>query len=686
VTGTAVYVDPGRVRELAQALDGLVAALGAEAPVISGGLGGWGSRLDCGPLRGRIGALRSESATMWKRFTLALVAENQGSIRPAGHDPLAGMWSIGWNPTPEQLAAAGAVLAGSLSKAMADDPQDPIVRRRLADIGVALRHGKDDAAFNASFYANGGAAAAASVARFLHVADGTHGTDPLSAGSDAIVADFAAGVAATSAMVADGRIRHGEHVLDALVHPAGDDFWSVGMLFARGPEGTAYGKAFLADLGRSVLDWRSRNPDAVTYFHSEVVSKYPVPSGFIGAKGSWYDELGLRPDYLSQGAERQRSHVDALLANDPARNVLGVLGQNAAASTALLGGENGLRYARQLLDPRWAVPGTGGRGDEPAARVIRAGTVPRDLGAGAELRTQAAANVFQAAEQVERWLHDPNRSEPDRTDFPSLPGDLTRALGATTRTYLYDLAASTENFRTAADSAVLSDGAYLVQSDEDTVTAVLKLVYGDRDEWIALEGALDAQVAAAALEQAQDPKEAAKEKGINQLAWFGGLAGLMAPTGLGREYAQITTQSEKEARNATMVKILVNSGVDAMAAGLGANPATLPLGIAMAAAAPSLTERLPSGSPADYTSIEDEIRRGQERFQLPVAQGLISSGHLDAPVGRSWFRGGYIRIQDDEEAKDFEKWWTTRGEDFTDYEMKARFPYNDATAAIRRPD
>lgn len=681
MTGTAVYVDPGRVRELAQALDGLVAALGAEAPVISGGLGGWGSRLDCGPLRGRIGALRSESATMWKRFTLALVAENQGSIRPAGHDPLAGMWSIGWNPTPEQLAAAGAVLAGSLSKVMADDPQDPIVRQRLADIGVALRHGKDDAAFNASFYANGGAAAAASVARFLHVADGTHGTDPLSAGSDAIVADFAAGVAATSAMVADGRIRHGEHVLDALVHPAGDDFWSVGMLFARGPEGTAYGKAFLADMGRSVLDWRSRNPDAVTYFHSEVVSKYPVPSGFIGAKGSWYDELGLRPDYLSQGAEGQRSHVDALLANDPARNVLGVLGQNAAASTALLGGENGLRYARQLLDPRWAVPGTDGRGDEQAARVIRAGTVPRDLGAGAELRTQAAANVFQAAEQVERWLHDPNRSEPDRTDFPSLPGDLTRALGATTRTYLYDLAASTKRPTNEDDGAVLSDGLYQVQSDDQSVKAVLRLIYEDRAEWAALQGSVDAGVAAAAAAQATSPEGTADE-----LGWYGTLAGLMAPTGLGREYNAITTEAEDKARSAMMMKVIVNGGVDALAGGLGANPATLPLGIAIAAGTPALTESLPSGSPANYESIDQEIIRGAERFQLPVAQGLISSGKLPAPLDRSWFRGGVIRIQNEDEAKNFEKWWTTRPRNITQYEELAKVPYNDATRAVHRPD
>jgi hypothetical protein len=94
---------------------------------------------------------------------------------------------------------------------------------------------------------------------------------------------------------------------------------------------------------------------------------------------------------------------------------------------------------------------------------------------------------------------------------------------------------------------------------------------------------------------------------------------------------------------------------------------------------------LPSGSPPDYTDVDDEVRRGQERFQLPVAQGLISSGYLPAPVDRTWFRGGYIRVRGDSEAKDFEKWWTTRGEDFTAYEQKAQLPYNDATAAIRRP-
>lgn len=678
MSGTAVYVNPGRVRDLARALDALVATLQAEAPVISGGLGGWGSRLGCGPLRDRIGALRSESATMWKRFTLALVAENQGSIRPAGHDALAGMWSIGWNPTPEQMAAAGAVLAGSLSKAMAEDPRDPIVRQWLADIGAALGHGKDDAAFTASFYANGGAASAASVARFLHLAEGTTGTAPLSAGSTAIVADFAGSVAAASAMVADGRIEHGEHLLDAVVHPAGDDFWSVGMLFAHGPRGTEYGKAFLADVGRSVLDWRSRNPDGVTYFHSQVVSKYPVPSGFIGTKGSWYDELGLRPDHLSQGMDDQRAHVDALIANDPARNVLGVLGQNAAASAAVLGGENGLRYARQLLDPRWAVPGTDGRGDESAALVIRAGTVPRDLGAGAELRTQAAANVFQAAEQAEKWLHDPKRSDADREAFPSLPGDLTRALGLTTRTYLWDLARSTQRSTNKGEGVVEVDSAFLVQSDVDTVTAVLKLVYGDRAEWAALEGTLDAQVAVSAAAQATHPKTTA-----NHLSWFGALAGLMAPTGLGREYDAITTEAETNARRATMMKVLVNGGVDAIAAGLGPNPATMPLGLAITAATPALTEAMPVASPPDYTSIKKAILAGDERFQLPVAQGLISCKEIPPPVEQPWFRDGQIQILSGKEADQFETWWSLQPDGVTAYEEKAKYAYSLATREIR---
>ena len=132
--------------------------------------------------------------------------------------------------------------------------------------------------------------------------------------------------------------------------------------------------------------------------------------------------------------------------------------------------------------------------------------------------------------------------------------------------------------------------------------------------------------------------------------------------------------------------MIVNGGVDALAGGLGANPATLPLGIAIAAGTPALTESLPSGSPANYESIDQEIIRGAERFQLPVAQGLISSGTLPAPLDRSWFRGGVIRIRNEDEAKNFEKWWTTSPRSITQYEELAKVPYNDATRAVHRPD
>ncbi|HEV7824898.1 MAG TPA: hypothetical protein VGP02_08330 [Mycobacteriales bacterium] len=276
---------------------------------------------------------------MWRRFTLALVAANQGAIRIPGPDPHAGMWPVPWDPTPEQVARLATVLAGTLAESLADDLHDPIVRRRVSDLAAALRRNTDDPAFNIAFYSSGGAAMAAGVARRLHDVDGTHDHDPLSAESDAIVAHFAYSVATTSAMVDDGRIQHGERLLGPIVHPAGGDFWSTGMLFANGSDGRQYGAQFLADVGRSVLDWRRQHPDGRP---PRAATGLPHPgSGRAGDRG----RSGARERPVPEHPRRARSE---------------------------------------------------------RRRVDRAGTVPRVLGEGGLLGTRAAANVFQAADNAQK--------------------------------------------------------------------------------------------------------------------------------------------------------------------------------------------------------------------------------------------------------------------------------------------
>jgi hypothetical protein len=97
------------------------------------------------------------------------------------------------------------------------------------------------------------------------------------------------------------------------VHPAGDDFWSVGMLFAHGPTGTEYGKAFLVEVGRSVLDWRAKNPDGISYLPPTYDSKtapYPQVNrdGYLGNPDSWYGALGsVRTTAVWVATTRRRS-------------------------------------------------------------------------------------------------------------------------------------------------------------------------------------------------------------------------------------------------------------------------------------------------------------------------------------------------------------------------------------------
>jgi hypothetical protein len=568
------------------------------------------------------------------------------------------MWPVPWDPTPEQVARLATVLAGTLAESLARDLHDPIVRRRVSDLAAALRHNADDPAFNIAFYSSGGAAMAAGVARRLHDADGTHDHDPLSAESDAIVADFAYSVAATSAMVDDGRIQHGERLLDPIVHPAGGDFWSAGMLFAHGPKGTEYGKGFLAAAGRSVLDWRRQHPDGITYFDgTKVVSKYPVPSGYVGDKGSWYDHLGLRPDYLTQGADEQATTVGAVLANDPTRNILGVLGQNGGASTELLGGENGRRYAKDLLDPRWVIPHTGEKGDESAARVILAGTVPRVLGEGGLLRTQAAANVFQAADNAQR------------SGLDRLPADLTRALGGMARTYILDLARSTRTKYHLDDMPEAVGSSYIVQSDDPTVRGVLSLLYWSPEQWGALQGTAEAQFCAATAARFT------KNDAADDFSNFARLLGAMSSTEAGHKRSLIEAQVAAQTRQATFVKVLVNGGTDVIAAVASGNPATLPIGLALTFAAPALIEALPSTPLPDLAPVDSIHEANLGRLQVPLVQGLIDAGKLPPPVGKPWFQNGVIQLESPEDIGGFAAWWGSRAARYTTHEEFARFVF-----------
>jgi hypothetical protein len=326
--------------------------------------------------------------------------------------------------------------------------------------------------------------------------------------------------------------------------------------------------------------------------------------------------------------------IDAVLKNDPSRNILNILGDNRDASIALLSGETwpggrtgggglidarkGLRAAQDLVDPRWAIPNMDGKGDGAAAKVIQVATTPRRLGSGADLQTWAAANVFQAADYAQQWLD--KRTEMEKQQFPRLPDRLTRALGGTARAYLYDLAISTNTTqeRVGGDEVVASaerigPGVFQVQADLFTVDSVLRLVSVDTTEWGALQGAVDAQVVAAAATQERDPF------GPIALRGTGALAGIVMSIDQHRVRDRIDEEAAGTARAAMYQKILVTGGADAATAAVGG--AAPPLGIVLAAATPWVTESL-SGPPArDYTPIAHAILVGRGRFKQQIAQG-----------------------------------------------------------------
>jgi hypothetical protein len=189
---------------------------------------------------------------------------------------------------------------------------------------------------------------------------------------------------------------------------------------------------------------------------------------------------------------------------------------------------------------------------------------------------------------------------------------------------------------------------FQVQADLFTVDSVLRLVSVDTTEWGALQGAVDAQVVAAAATQERDPF------GPIALRGTGALAGIVMSIDQHRVRDRIDDEAAGTARAAMYQKILVTGGADAATAAVGG--AAPPLGIVLAAATPWVTESL-SGPPArDYTPIAHAILVGRGRFKQQIAQGLIDVGRIPPPTAEPWFRDGRVQVEN-RDFNAFENWW-----------------------------
>jgi hypothetical protein len=425
-------------------------------------------------------------------------------------------------------------------------------------------------------------------------------------------------------------------------------------------------------MGRSVLDWRAKHPDGMSYVESRHGDM--EVHGYVPWNSNWYTELGLEPHAIGptrQSPDEQMAVIDAILADDPSRNILNVLGDNRAASTALMAGERtdpatgevvvdrtlGLRATRALLDRDWVVPETA-KGDEAAARVIISGATPRLSGPESVPKAWAAANLFEAARQMKGALDSP------------LPDDLSHALGVTARAYSLDLARSTRSL-TEFTSTVLPSfsGASSLQVDERTLVSVVGLLRRDPHEWGAFRGVVDVQMAAAMTAKLRN------SDGPDDLSNMAKLEGMIAGAEADLKQSRDDAKNAMDARHKMFIKVMVNGGLDVLAGAATKIPATMPLGLALTLTTPAITEALPAGPLRDLNVTEDSLEEDRSRLRQSVVQALILDGTVPAPT-TDWFQRGAMTVQDDDQRSSFNAWWGVRDKKVTDYEKDPQNAFN----------
>lgn len=426
-------VDPQRVRQLADKLKELADTLEREAPNVRRRFDEWKGTVNQSLLSQQVTQVRSDASDMSKRADEALnLLHNPRFVDP--DDPHKDWISIPWDVTQINTSAEAQQEALNLKKAM-DNPNDPASRATIKEVSQSLADHQGDPAYLQAFMANGGMDQAARAARVLHGQDGTHDGVVLNKDSEAMLAQFAQGVQAAATMAADGRITLPPDALKKLTQPAGDDMWSVGMLFKYGPSGDKWDPRLLSSVGASMLDWRQTHE-----MRPDWESPDPPYSagGYVGDRKAWYTTLGIHVDYRDSGGDHP-AQMQGIDANDPSIILMQRVSENAEASRQLLTGPDGAKHAAALVSDKWHTPGNNSFDDAkfPAAVITAATSDRKDHG---EASMQAAVNVINAG--ADEYNAEKGRSGYDKGQYPGPSASMTHALATVFANYTPDFANS----------------------------------------------------------------------------------------------------------------------------------------------------------------------------------------------------------------------------------------------------
>lgn len=621
--GDFVGVDPDNLKELTKRLEQLHELLARHSPLIQQKMQKWGSEVALTPLPGLIAAALDDVRDMDARTTRAYELAREQGWSALGRTP--GIPGLTFNRPPTvrldweatgQSGNQGKRDAQALTAALAaKNPED--ARTTLLELSESLRRHLADKDHQAAFWAEAGPLALRA-ARALYERSGS---TLFSAESVSVLRALGASLAAASQMrVGTGKDRR--PLLSAATRAAltgNSDPWSVGMLVKFGPEGKSWDSHLLADLTRAMLDARAAGKEI-----------WPPARGKLETEADASRHQQLMAEYDAVGAVLQRAAENGMAARH-------VLGDQAT----------GLKYARMLVDDSWHTPGYD-PGPFLSSYVHPGGTLPptgqMDLSAptAAFLKAAVSAERGTSADAKESaWsvVHIVQATAEFSKLHPQtvLPTRIRQALTYTVERYLPDFAKSVGHDFTAQPLPKENDPAnpwtVVVKSSE--LEAMLAQALRTPEEFGRLKGILDARVPVAVAATIKDPSDA------DYLSEMAGLYGMVQRLQNDRHFADEQLRDEKEKRNQTALAIFTG-GFGALSFQNPWGPGTIAQFL-VGSSAPVLNESFDT----DYAlhalkDNADTFRKQVLQIEVPVVQGLISSGALHPPRDATWYTNGKL--------------------------------------------
>jgi len=379
-----------------------------------------------------------------------------------------------------------------------------------------------------------------------------------------------------------------------------------------------------------------------------------APPAYYGDGKAWFNDLGLN-DAVYPGSKSDQT-IAAIRANDPVLAVLDKLGDNAQGSRDLLGQDtaDSKRHAAQLLDYKWQTTGTASMDDsEPIGRVLTLAATDRSP-AFQDQSGQAAYNILAAAAKENDVFS--SRSQEEQLEYFTYPQSTAVALAGITATWADQIGATSMTAGPEAGGYSTRDHVIVVPHD-DMVSAMQLFLRDDPSAAAMFDTSMHEQLADAA-----GSKDSSYE-----VANLGNMIGLFTKAKNGVSYSKAAQLDEQHKYNQA---VLNTAGVLFSGASLpksvtskvvtkGVKYTQTAITWGRSVKAPTTDPFSTNNAAAQKAVNSADAYDVENSFAPAIAQGLIRSGKVPAPVGRSWYDPATETVSPDAwDNTDFTGWFT----------------------------